>query len=128
MKDTPITLQLGHRLQPLIQACEKACIAECCGIDAFDFSPLHIASHLSAYTGRIRDIDLEEIEDELDQLRVQTSKINFSNYGFVYYIEEMHQYFTKADLDRFVRSLSANLKLSPQVLNYANEILEKDNK
>jgi hypothetical protein len=41
----PPEIELPERLQYLVKYCEKACVAECCGIDAFDFSPLHIASY-----------------------------------------------------------------------------------
>lgn len=62
-------ITLPDRLGSLVRYCEKNCVAECCGIDAFDFSPLHIASFLSAYTGRISDSDLIEWAAELEKAK-----------------------------------------------------------
>ncbi len=38
--------KLGWELLDLLRYCETNCVAECCGIEAFDFSPIHMASWL----------------------------------------------------------------------------------
>lgn len=57
-------IDLPDRLNYLVRYCEKNCVADCCGIDAFDFSPLHVASYLSAYSGEISEAIIQEWELE----------------------------------------------------------------
>ena len=61
-------LSLSPRLEGLVNACQKACVATCCGIDAFDFSPLYIAAYLSAFRGTIATDEVSELEREIDAL------------------------------------------------------------
>jgi hypothetical protein len=115
-------LKLSGNLESLVKACEKMCIAECCGIDAFDFSPLHIASHMSAYTGEISETDIKEIEDEIDRLISAASDFIPDENGFICSISEMNQLFRKDDIDKFARQLKDNIRLAPKVIEYADKI------
>ena len=125
MPDTVPKIRLPCRLKALIDACMKLCDSGCCGIDAYDFSPLHIASHLSAYTGVVSDSDINEINREIANL-VDSVKDNPANaVGFVCLIEGMNQYFTKEALDDFAAKLRKNMRLAPKVLEFSNALQDE---
>jgi hypothetical protein len=124
MAQPTATFKLGASLNALVKACEKLCVAECCGIDAFDFSPLHMASHLSAHTGAISEADLEAIEKEIDALAASANQRLPDENGHVGSIEGTNQYFTKEDLEKLIHQLRANLRLAPKVLEYSDRLQE----
>ncbi len=88
-------MKLGARLKALVEACENMCVAECCGIGAFDFSPLHITSHLSAFTGTISEADLSKVEAEIDAMVSHAVTFSPDQSGNICSIEGMNQYFTE---------------------------------
>ncbi len=53
----------------LIKACETICVAGCCGLSAFDFSPIHMASYLIRGSGEVCDVDVTEIRAALEVWR-----------------------------------------------------------
>lgn len=59
----------GARLTTLMQRCQEVCVAECCGLDAFDFSPIHIASYLATHHPPRRDGVVTEIMTDLEDFR-----------------------------------------------------------
>ncbi len=44
----PWTLTLPKSLSSLVHACEKVCVAECCGLEAFEFTPGRMADWVQA--------------------------------------------------------------------------------
>lgn len=56
-------------LQRLLSACETICVTECCGLDAFDFSPIHMASYLIRSTGQVAEQDVQELRAAVGHLR-----------------------------------------------------------
>jgi hypothetical protein len=76
----PLEIALPERLKHLVRYCEKNCVAGCCGIDAFDFSPLHVASFLSAYTGRISPSDIEEWNAEITKAEASAARTRTASY------------------------------------------------
>ncbi len=124
MPDLPKQLTPGPRLAALIRACQKVCVPECCGIDAFDFSPLHTASHLSAHTGAIAREDLSAIEHELDELLESVASCEPNADGFVCSLEYTNQCFSASSLAELVARIKSSLVLAPKVLEFANSLSE----
>src|SRR5258708_11791816 len=104
-------LKLNSRLKGLMNACQKSCVAECCGIEAFDFSPLHVASHLSAFTGTICQADVNEFEGYVDALLAAASNLPPDEQELICSIEDTNQYFTRNTLNQFATRLKRSIRL-----------------
>lgn len=115
----------GRRLASLIAACEKNCVAGCCGIDAFDFSPLHIASHLSAFTGAISASDVDSVRSELAALLERAAALEPDSDGLACTVAGMNQCFTMEALQRLGDEIALGLELAPRVLEFSEELRRK---
>lgn len=89
-------ITLDHPLLGLIKNCETLCDAACCGISAFDLSPIHIASFLIRYTGTIES---EEVDKVLLQLKILDHEAErLTRGGGSTSIEMMNQIFNGPEL------------------------------
>ncbi|MGJ8653578.1 MAG: DUF6331 family protein [Opitutaceae bacterium] len=95
-------MNLTPPLSNLIGRCQTICVAECCGIDAYDFSPIQIASYLTMYTGGIEQPEIEKIKFQLKELNEVAKDTNLT-------IEEMNQIFTPSELDSLIDEINENL-------------------
>ena len=119
-------LKPSPALANLLMACEKMCRQECCGIGAFDFSPLHVASHMASYKGSITEAEVAAMLGDLDQcLRVALS-LGANDQGYLCSIEGINQNFSYAALASLHRTLAAAIRLAPQVLAYCESILAQE--
>lgn len=118
-------IQLAQSLQSLIDACETMCVAECCGIHAYDFSPLHIASHLSTWTGRISEKDVTELEKEINCLSATAARLAPDKDGFICSIAAMNQHFSKNELESLAQTLRQHLALARRVFEYSEKLRDE---
>ena len=102
--------------------CEKRCVAGCCGIDAFDFSPLHVASYLSSFNGRITEHDIEEWESLLRKAERLTKELMPDGDGFLCSVEGMNQCFRRGDFESFIAELRHSIRVAPKMLETSNQI------
>jgi hypothetical protein len=100
-------MKLDYPLCGMIQNCATVCEPECCGIDAYHFSPFHIASFLLRYNGRIDQRDLEEIRNQLSVLDANYGTNGASQNGCT--IEEMNQHFSGQAISKLVNDINAAL-------------------
>jgi hypothetical protein len=100
-----INLELPGGLEPLVKYCETLCEAECCGVDAFDFSPVHIASYLCRYTGAISATDIVEIEGRISELEACALNLPSDERGFICTISVMNENFSRKTFTRFIAEL-----------------------
>ncbi|RWR09174.1 DUF6331 family protein [Paenirhodobacter populi] len=84
-------IALDYPLLGLIKHCETLCEAACCGVDAFDFSPIHIASSLIRYTGKIESEEVDKVLSQLRNLDVEAERLTRD--GGTTSIEVMNQVF-----------------------------------
>lgn len=119
---TPAAYQFSEPLAGLIRYCEKDCVAACCGISAFVFSPLHVASYLCSYTGQITAADLAVWEAEIAKFERETAALPPTTEGYVCVIESMNQYFTREDLAALVAELRHSLAAAPELLALSDEL------
>jgi Family of unknown function (DUF6331) len=122
MTQAPIEIQLAPRLEALIKSCERSCVHDCCGIDAFDFSPLYIAGHMSAYTGSVSQSDVEEVIKEIDELMQRVLALTPTPEGWICSIKGMNQFFSVKTLSEFAEELKFNIKLAQSVVDLSEEI------
>ena len=120
--ETPEEITLPPRLEHLVKYCEKNCVADCCGIDAFDFSPLHVASYISSYTGRISESEISEWEQELDRTLQLITDLPSKGNKWICSIKSMNQYFTSETFHRFIDELRHSIRMAPQVLDLSERL------
>ena len=118
----PLEIELPERLRYLVKYCEKACVAECCGIDAFDFSPLHIASYISAYTRRIDENEIAAWEAEIHKAEEMVIGLPANDDGYVCSVADMNQYFRAAEFERFMAELRHSMRAAPRLLELSIEL------
>ena len=112
-------MALPSPLTDLITSCEKLCVKECCGIESFDFSPIHIASWLHQSRGEPTEKTVSLLNEQLDDLRIRCGS-DSSSEGYESDEEEMNQFFSPVQVDQLVNQISTNLK-------HAIELNEKSN-
>ena len=120
--EAPEEITLPPRLERLVKYCEKNCVADCCGIDAFDFSPLHVASYLSSYTGGISESEFSEWEQELDRTLQLITDLPSSGSKWICSIKSMNQYFTSDTFNRFIAELRHSIRSAPKVLELSERL------
>ena len=112
-------MALPSPLSYLISYCEKSCVKECCGVSAFDFSPVHIASWLHQSQGEPTEETVSLLSKQLEDFRVQFGSESSAE---VYESDEneLNQDLDPAEVDQLVNQISTNLK-------HAIELNEKSN-
>ena len=108
-------LEFSDHLTSLINACPKICTVECCGIKAFDFSPLHIASFLAGVSGGITPKSITLLTTELHRLIKKVKLLREGPGGIVCYTRLMNENFTKESFEKFASELENAIRLSSQV-------------
>lgn len=116
------TIPLTGQLKYLIAACEKGCVAGCCGIAAFDFTPLHIASHLSTHSRCIPEDTLRKYEGEIAAFEAHILGLDPDADGYLCYVPEMNETFRRGDFLSFLEELRHNLRMAPQVLELSDRL------
>ena len=115
-------IALPDQLKYLVKYCEKSCDSGCCGIDAFDFSPLHVASYVSAFTHCISESDIARWESELEKAEESIADLLPNENGFICSVEGMNQYFRRADFEAFIAELRHSIRMSPKILDLSNQL------
>lgn len=100
-------LILDPSLEDLITDCETRCERYCCGVRAFDFSPLNFAYYLY----RRPNFSLNVIVAELRQLMTIANAYK-NEVEIVCSVPFLNQSFTKPGLKAFIIELQENLILS----------------
>ena len=100
-------MKLEPPLEYLIKTCETYCVAECCGLDAYNFSPIHIASYLN--DSRDAAASKNQIETLLKQLADIKEKYGKANKVEV---EQMNQTFSGKLLIELMDEISTNIPVA----------------
>lgn len=98
----------------LIKACEKEGAAAGGGLAAFDFSPIHMASHLIAPQGEVREDDVQAIRAGLETWR-NTCGVAAGR-GYVSAAEEMNAVLSPEDVDALCGLIEANLRAALELV------------
>ncbi|QEG20195.1 DUF6331 family protein [Mariniblastus fucicola] len=115
-------MPLPSPLSDLVSYCEKLCVKECCGIEAFDFSPVHIASWLHQSRGEPTDKTVGLLNDQLEDLRIRFGT-GSSEEGYESDENEMNQFFSTAQVDQLADQIETNLKHALE-LNQQSNLVE----
>src|SRR5690348_12303462 len=113
-------MKIEPPLANLIARCQTMCVAECCGVDAYDFSPIQIASYLTMYRGKPDVSEVRTLRGQIDALRVNYGLVSTSGSGVA--IEEMNQGFTAEQIEAMARELLANLEVALSLIEKSEEL------
>ncbi|WP_444844268.1 DUF6331 family protein [Duganella caerulea] len=113
----------GSHLANLFSACEVMCVHDCCGIDAFVFSPLNIAAYLSTFAEKLRSREIDTINEELKVLVSAALSLVPDEDGLVCSIAKTNQYFSAQSISELAKQISWAMSVAPSVLAHSDELL-----
>jgi hypothetical protein len=103
-------MKLEHPLAGLFARCQTLCVAECCGIDAYDLVPIHIASFLLMYRGTVDAAEVSLLRSQLTSLKANYGSHGASGSGVT--LDELNQQFSGEEIDALVEKISVNLDVA----------------
>ena len=103
-------MELEVPLKSLIARCETLCAAECCGLDAYDFSPVHIASYLTLWSGTVDRSEVQTLRVQIGALRANYGISGPSGRGATF--EEMNQKFSAVEIEELATELLVNIDVA----------------
>jgi hypothetical protein len=118
----PRNYKPSDRLASLFRACEKACAKECCGIGAFDFSPLFVASHLAIYSGVVSESDVSDWLREIDKFEAETSALPANELGLICMIDDLADSFCSDDVRVLAAQLRHSVRIAPQICRLSTQL------
>jgi len=110
-------LHLGPRLRSLTGRCETFCVAGCCGLEAFDFHPIHLASGLLCFLDVPRLEVLAEVEQELVDLEQRMQDVPPDEYGDVCFIESLNTSFSLESWREWAAEFRTQLRAAVALLD-----------
>lgn len=114
-----ITMKLDPPLASLFARCQTICVAECCGIDAYDFSPIHMASYLTMYGGKIDPSGLKTLIGQIEALKANYGSGQASEGGATF--DDLNASLTAAAVDSLADELLANLAVAVKLVEISEE-------
>jgi hypothetical protein len=112
-------MKLEPPLALLFERCMTICVAECCGIDAYDFHPAHIASFLLMHTGSPDPRDAAKLREQFENLKVNYGSAGASGNGATF--EDINQGLSGVEIDALVGQLTRNLDSALELLTQYTE-------
>lgn len=109
-------------LAALIAACEVCCEHECCGIEAFDFSPLYVAAHLYKGSDSLNGSQVQQILEQLQSLVREASSLPTNGLGFVCSIAGTNQLYSLESIERLASRIRRSIELAPRVFAYSQTL------
>lgn len=118
-----LEIDLTPRMKGLFSACERNCTAECCGILAFDFSPLYVANDLVWQEREGKFLEgIEALNNELDSILEQGLAQTPDERGFVCLIANTNSFFSKSDLQTLVERVRWAVAQAAVVIDCVNQL------
>ncbi len=108
-------LTFNPQFETLLSQCETKCTKHCCGLDAFNFSPIDLAYFLN----RNSSISMTMIEAELEQLSKIANSIN-PEVGPTWSSPFLNDEINSRDLANFIEEIRHNLNIAEK-LNAVSE-------
>ena len=92
------------------------CVAECCGVSAYGFSPIHVAGFPLLYRGAPDPGETAKIREQLVTLKVNYGSEGRSACGVT--LEQMNQGFSGEEIDQLVDTISRNLDIALELIEH----------
>ena len=94
---------MENHLTSLPRYCASLCVIECCGLDACDFSSIHIASYCQSRNPRFPSRVAAQIKDQAETLMANYGSKGGSARGIT--LEEINERMSGQRVDTFVTML-----------------------
>lgn len=107
-------MKLEPALAEMVNGCQTVCVVECCGLDAFDFSPIHIASHLLKWGSTSNISGVSTLSAQIEALKANYGSKGASACGAT--IDDLNQQLSGNQIDQLTDELSANLKVAVKLI------------
>jgi len=109
-------MKLERPLSELLKKCETKCVSGCCGLNAFDLSPVHIASFIT----RNDNIEINALEEQIKTLSINYGENGGSGRGVR--LEEINDNFSAKAIDSLTKELLTNINVAKELI----EVSEKN--
>lgn len=116
-------MKLEYPLESLIKYCETNCVAGCCGIDAYDFSPVHIASFLAQSSGATESSLLETLISQIGAIEAHYGIHGQSANEAIF--EDLNIVLKGIQVDRFCHELQVNLDVALKLVEQGTALRYK---
>jgi len=103
-------MNLEPPLANLVARCQTICVAECCGIHAYDFSPIHIASYLLMYRGCPDDSEIGVLLGQIEELKAKYGVAAPNRSSVIF--DDLNQVFTPEEIARWTDKLLTNIEVA----------------
>ncbi|RYG69650.1 hypothetical protein EON80_09430 [bacterium] len=108
-------MKLEDPLSNLVYRCQTMCDPLCCGIDAYDFSPIQIASALTMWEGLPNEKEVEGVRSQLAEIEKRANAGGLT-------IEEMNQIFTAEQAHELVAEIRANMEIALDLIRQSESL------
>ncbi len=108
-------MKLESPLSNLIERCQTVCVPECCGVQAYDFSPIHIASYLIMWKGAPDENEVEKLLSQLATLKIRARRNGLT-------IDEMNQIFTADKINELVEEITTNMGVALDLIKQTDAL------
>lgn len=122
------TLKLGNSLHRVVRRCETVCEAACCGLDAFDFHPAHVASAVLTFSDRGPSQVMESVEHDLEDLERMVENESLDEFGELGWCDVLNTSFTPETLSQWISTIRICLLSARQLLALSESLGYDSNK
>lgn len=110
-------MKLDDPLYGVIKRCETLCEATCCGRDAYDFSPIHIASFLLRHSEHADGDEVTRLREQVHAIKVESARLLDEDETVS--IMEMNQTFSAQSFADLAATLETGLDRALELIQMA---------
>ncbi|MBL8854524.1 MAG: hypothetical protein JNK57_11205 [Planctomycetaceae bacterium] len=115
-------ITLGIELNRIVRRCETVCDAACCGLEAFDFHPIHMASALLGFADRDPAEVVDSVERNLRDLELLAQNQALDEFGDLGWSEQLNTTFTRETLSQWIFTIRNCLMTASQLLAFSESL------
>ncbi len=106
-------------LENLIKQCETKCVAQCCGLDAFNFSPLNIAYFFTVYERKpecITKDNVRQIKRDIKTLRNNYERLLEREKDEIGFLKAIKHPIKRKELDTMCEEIDHNIDIARDLI------------
>jgi hypothetical protein len=110
-----VSLEIPNMLSLLIEQCETRCVAQCCGLEAFNFSPLNIAFFFTVNELKPECISKENVirvKKELKNLQKNSLTLTEDKHGDIGFLKAIKRPISRQQLKYLCEEIEHNIDVA----------------
>ncbi len=120
-------LSLGWFLRYLVGRCETRCVSQCCGLRAYDFSPLNIAYYFTDQGEvEMHSEAVKRVEEDILKLCQEAKLLDPNMDGELIAIDQFNTHCTASEIIKFTDEILYNIRVAEQVIKLSENIRSKE--